>query len=82
MDKNIKLPRIPKVGGYTTGDSDEYTSEYTYEDYVAAMKSYPTATDGMVEYDMIKNILQYFKNNPDIAESNGISTEMLGMFIS
>ena len=68
----IKLPRVHKVDGYITGDNNEYTSEYTHEDYYMATHSYPTAIQGSAEWELNEKIIQYFRDNPEIAKKNGV----------
>ena len=44
MFKKKKLPRLPKSGGYKTGDADDWTYEYTWEDMEEAEHRIMTTT--------------------------------------
>ena len=67
-----KLPRLPIGEIYTTGDDQEWTYEYTDEDWEAT-KDFPTAPMDSYEGKLIHQIREYFRNNPDKAAKYGIN---------
>lgn len=72
MDK-IKLPRLYNGKAYyTTGEDQHWTYEYTYEDWEAAERLYPTAPKGSEESDLKLSIIKWFYDHPEIAKKNGI----------
>ena len=72
-----KLPRIPMTKKYETGDAQEWTYEYTWEDFNAAVTMWPTAIIGSEESNLKNKILEYFRQHPELLEKNGISKEKL-----
>ena len=80
MYNNIsKLPRIPQCDKYVTGESQNWTSAYTWEDFNAAVKMYPHAENGTRESNLKEFIFGYFKNNPESLAANNISEIELRM---
>ena len=74
-----RLTRIPG-NHYTTGDAQDWTYEYTIEDYNAALTMWPTAIIGSPESNLKGKILQYFYDNPEIALKNGIDPDRPNSF--
>lgn len=68
-----RLPRIPMTTKYTTGDDQEWTYEYTWEDFNAAISMWPTAIIGSPESILKGKIIQYFRDNPDLLSKNNIT---------
>lgn len=67
-----KLPRIPIGKKYTTGDAQDWTYEYTREDFDAALMSWQTVIVGSPESKLQASIIQYFRDNPELAAKNNI----------
>ena len=64
-----KLPRLkPKngyfPGPYTTGDSQEWTYEYTWEDLLATFDN-DSSSESSMENIISCNIRKYFKEHPE-----------------
>lgn len=70
---------------YTTGDSQEYTREYTWEDWVAASMMLDR-TPGTEHAMIINSIYNFFKEHPEKlleggpAKSAGVSVEDLNRY--
>lgn len=62
MDEQEKLPRLYRFGGYTTGDDQAWTYEYTWEDLEAAVMFRTT----IMSDDVItqQRIFDWFKEDP------------------
>lgn len=67
MADKRKLQRIPMANPYTTGDAQDWTYEYTWEDFNAAITMWPTAPLMSLEGKLKSKIIEYFRQNPDIA---------------
>ena len=65
MADKRKLQRIPMTKTYITGDVQEWTYEYTWEDFNAAITMWPTAIIGSPESNLKNEIIEYFKQNPE-----------------
>ena len=81
MIEDKKLPRIPIIKKYITGDSQEWTYEYTWEDYKVSKEEYPNcppenSSTGFVYYNpnidydihiglLINQIKEYFIQYPE-----------------
>lgn len=72
MADKRKLQRIPMGKKYTTGDAQDWTYEYTREDFDAALTAWPTVTIGSRESKLRASIIKYFRDNPEIAAKNNI----------
>ena len=62
---------------YETGDAQDWTYEYTWEDFNAAVTMWPNVIIGSEESNLKNKILEYFRQHPEILEKNGISKEKL-----
>ena len=72
-----KLPRLPMEDGYyTTGDDEDWTYEYTNEDWEACFE-FVSYTMDSYEGKIIHQIREYFRNNPDKAAKYGINVNRL-----
>lgn len=76
-----RLPRIPMTTKYTTGDDQEWTYEYTWEDFNAAINMWPTAIIGSPESNLKSSIIRYFKDHPELLAKNNISKEELNTLL-
>ena len=80
MSEKKKLPRIPKIKPYVTGNAQEWTYEYTWEDYKVSKEEYPNcplkSSSEIVYYDpavnyeshigvLIEQIKAYFIKYPE-----------------
>lgn len=72
MSEKIKLVRLPNDKLYTTGDAQDWTYEYTWEDFEVAAKFPSTVQD---EYCLYVRILRYFVDHPEKALEGGICKE-------
>jgi len=80
MDE-IKLPRILRVDKYTTGDAQDWTYEYTWEDFNTAITMWPTAIIGSPESNLKTKIINSFRENPTMLAKNNISEKELNLLL-
>ena len=64
MSENLKMPRLYKFGGYTTGDNDHWTYEYTWEDLDAAIH-FVTTNPQSTQIPIRDGIVNWFLEDPD-----------------
>ena len=74
-DERKKLPRIYASNPYTTGDSQEWTYEYTWEDFEEARKIL-TPTPGSELHALIRTIKNSFIECPEKLLDGGICKEV------
>lgn len=72
MSEKIKLVRLPNDKLYTTGDAQDWTYEYTWEDFEVAAKFESSVKD---EDCLYVQILRYFVVHPEKALEGGICKE-------
>lgn len=72
MTNRTKLIRISKNGQYTTGDAQDWTYEYTWEDFEEARKVPVTVEN---ENSIHIRILKYFLEHPEKALEGGFCKE-------
>lgn len=81
------IPMYKRLFGYhyTTGDSQQYTREYTWEDWVAASWMLDR-TPGTSHANIINAIYDFFKEHPEKlleggpAKEQGCTVDQLRMF--
>lgn len=76
-----KLPRILILDKYTTGDAQDWTYEYTWEDFNVAITIWPTAILGSPESNLKSNIINSFRENPAMLAKNNISEKELNLLL-
>lgn len=69
-----KLPRMHREEPYTTGDTQDWTYEYTYEDLETVLREPPvsyTETEPTYHTRMLVGVLDWFYGHPEKLQNYG-----------
>lgn len=70
-----KLPRMHREEPYTTGDTQDWTYEYTYEDLETVLREPPvsyTETEPTYHTCMLVGVLDWFYGHPEKLQNYGV----------